>query len=281
MIRSVVERLTRRRFAKRKFQEKIDIWRLFVFAHHFKECDGRRVDVNIPNERTSFARQYHVVHSTVNEQVIKMLQNVKERLTKQPNMTQSWSFTLHTQKSTVQHPDAGEGLFIDGHVVPGTVVTFFPGTVYLPPDVSQITDYSDSDPHKTLSMMSRLDRCIIDANNYDITITTPDGPLNHPFAYGHKVNHPEPGVVPNLIPFSYEATASFPDELLSLIPNKYFRPPGFLYATPSKMRSLVFVAARHLENEELFTDYRLRPDVSHPDWYTSVDEEENRRLWTD
>jgi hypothetical protein len=188
---------------------------------------------------------------------------------------------LHVRKSTIQHSDAGEGLFLDGHVVPGTVLTFFPGTVYLPPDVSCLTDYSDSDSHKSLMMMSRLDRCVIDANNYNIAITSHSGSFNHPFALGHRVNHPPAGVIPNLLPLSYEAAARFPDELLDLIPNQYFRPPGFLYSTPSKMRCLVFIAARHIRNEELFIDYRLRPDVPHPDWYTAVDEEENRRLWTE
>lgn len=42
---------------------------MFVFAHYFRECGGKEVDVKMPNERTSYTKQYQFVHRTMNEQV--------------------------------------------------------------------------------------------------------------------------------------------------------------------------------------------------------------------
>ena len=41
----------------------------------------------------------------------------------------------------------------------------------------------------------------------------------------------------------------------------------------------MYVALRDIEDEELFVDYRINPDVGYPEWYKPVDEEVARRRW--
>lgn len=43
--------------------------------------------------------------------------------------------------------------------------------------------------------------------------------------------------------------------------------------------ALYFLSCRDLGDEEIFLNYRLTPHVTRPDWYTPVDEEEERRRW--
>lgn len=47
------------------------------------------------------------------------------------------------------------------------------------------------------------------------------------------------------------------------------------------VQSMVLVARRDVEDEELFVNYRLNPKlgVSLPPWYRSVDVEEDMRRW--
>ena len=45
--------------------------------------------------------------------------------------------------------------------------------------------------------------------------------------------------------------------------------------------SIALVASRDVEDqEELFLDYRLNPEMPLPDWYHIVDKDESTRRWT-
>jgi hypothetical protein len=160
-------------------------------------------------------------------------------------------------------------------VVAGTVLCFFPGTVYLPTDLKAIPDFPDigkANPY----LMSRSDNSVIDAMPYAAN----GGPEHEGvLAEGHMIRHPRPDEEANVMPFSYNVDPSFPKHLLPLIPNKYYKHPGLLYYSRSPMRTIVFVATRHIQDEELLLNYRLHPDSELPSWYTSQDTEEARERW--
>lgn len=56
---------------------------------------------------------------------------------------------------------------------------------------------------------------------------------------------------------------------------------GLVSSQHVKIPTVVLVASRFLENEEIFLNYRLNPKVptGMPDWYHPVDAEEDSRRW--
>lgn len=41
-------------------------------------------------------------------------------------------FCLQIRKSRIEHPESGYGVFVQGTILPGTVVALYPGVVYWP-----------------------------------------------------------------------------------------------------------------------------------------------------
>lgn len=41
-------------------------------------------------------------------------------------------FQLQIRKSKINHPASGHGVFVKGHIIPGTVVAVYPGAIYFP-----------------------------------------------------------------------------------------------------------------------------------------------------
>jgi hypothetical protein len=54
---------------------------------------------------------------------------------------------------------------------------------------------------------------------------------------------------------------------------------GLVPVETTDVRTLVLVATRDLEDEELLLNYRLSNYTRQPSWYHSVDAEEERRRW--
>ncbi|EDO39115.1 predicted protein [Nematostella vectensis] len=188
----------------KSYQEAIDIWDLYCMTYYYRHCGGQNVKMS-PPDPLEFDKQY--------QEVIQLLRNLQSE-SKQ-------SFSLSIKPSTIQHPEAGEGVFLDGSAVPGTVVMFHPGLVYLPPYIRKMPNYPWIDKDNTY-LMSRYDGCIVDPKGLDTDIQRSDGTMvAHPLAAGHKVNHAPPGTKPNILPFSYDFAKTFPEELLRLVPNKY------------------------------------------------------------
>ncbi|XP_032235811.2 uncharacterized protein LOC5510740 [Nematostella vectensis] len=254
----------------KSYQEAIDIWDLYCMTYYYRHCGGQNVKMS-PPDPLEFDKQYQEVHACVTKQVIQLLRNLQSE-SKQ-------SFSLSIKPSTIQHPEAGEGVFLDGSAVPGTVVMFHPGLVYLPPYIRKMPNYPWIDKDNTY-LMSRYDGCIVDPKGLDTDIQRSDGTMvAHPLAAGHKVNHAPPGTKPNILPFSYDFAKTFPEELLRLVPNKYYREPNFLFKTPAVLRSVVYVTTDHVHNQELCVNYRLNPAIKLPEWYTPVDRKEDSRRW--
>lgn len=50
-------------------------------------------------------------------------------------------------------------------------------------------------------------------------------------------------------------------------------------AKPQQAKGLAFVAVQPMQDQEIFLNYRLNPQVQKPAWYTPVDVEEDKRRW--
>ncbi|KAH0934816.1 LOW QUALITY PROTEIN: hypothetical protein HID58_011933 [Brassica napus] len=117
----------------------------------------------------------------------------------------------------------------------------------------------------------------------------------NPLAFGHLANHPGKETNPNVMICPYD----FPlveKDLRPYVPNVSFGDSGevkmkrfgsFWFKTGGSngveapvLKTLVLVATRALRDEELLLNYRLSNSKRRPDWYTPVNEEEDRRRWS-
>jgi len=105
--------------------------------------------------------------------------------------------------------------------------------------------------------------------------------FRNPFGIAQYINHPPPGVKPNVMCFGYEFPDCFPEELKPYIPHVHAKKPNIFFQTMVNcyMRSIVCLTTRHVKDEELFLNYRYNPVNPYPDWYEQPDLEEAKRRW--
>ena len=119
----------------------------------------------------------------------------------------------------------------------------------------------------------------------------------NPLAFAHYANHPAKGVAPNVMICPYDFPLTEKDMRVH-IPNVVFgnledtnmkRIGSFWFKYGSSksdgsdaplLKTLVLVATRALCDEEVLLNYRLSNLKRRPEWYTPVDEEEDRRRWS-
>ncbi|VAI58828.1 unnamed protein product [Triticum turgidum subsp. durum] len=119
----------------------------------------------------------------------------------------------------------------------------------------------------------------------------------NPLAFGHFANHPPGGSTPNVMicPYDFPLTEK---DMRVYIPNIAFggeepvtmkrfgsfwfksRAPGKETGESPVLRTLVLVSTRSVCDEELYLNYRYSSSKGRPDWYTPVDEEEDKRRWS-
>ncbi|GMN52513.1 hypothetical protein TIFTF001_021648 [Ficus carica] len=119
----------------------------------------------------------------------------------------------------------------------------------------------------------------------------------NPLALAQYANHPAKGMTPNVMvcPYDFPLTEK---EMRAYIPNVVFgnldetnmkRLGSFWFKYGSSkipgsdipfLKTLVFVATRALSDEEVLLNYRLSNLKRRPEWYTPVDEEEDKRRWS-
>ncbi|VAI46877.1 unnamed protein product [Triticum turgidum subsp. durum] len=119
----------------------------------------------------------------------------------------------------------------------------------------------------------------------------------NPLAFGHFANHPPGGSTPNVMicPYDFPLTEK---DMRAYIPNIAFggeepvtmkrfgsfwfksRAPGKQTGESPVLRTLVLVSTRSVCDEELFLNYRYSSSKGRPEWYTPVDEEEDKRRWS-
>eukprot|EP00301_Raphidiophrys_heterophryoidea_P024519 c7991_g1_i1.p1 GENE.c7991_g1_i1~~c7991_g1_i1.p1 ORF type:complete len:186 (-),score=41.96 c7991_g1_i1:10-567(-) len=183
-------------------------------------------------------------------------------------MKDAFGFILRRAKSCV--PFAGDGLFMVGSVCPGTVVCFYPGTVYHPWDVQKLPGglkHFDNNSY----LIARFDSLFIDGRN-------PEPTLAGPLGLAHLINHPPKGGVANVMPYSFDVPTSLDKSLHSLVPNTYHSDPP-LGTEIYMMKSLVVVSLEHIQDTELFLNYRMNPKLKYPSWYFPQDGSEDRMRW--
>ncbi|XP_004505812.1 uncharacterized protein [Cicer arietinum] len=118
----------------------------------------------------------------------------------------------------------------------------------------------------------------------------------NPLALAHFANHPSKGVLPNVMicPYDFPLTEN---NIRVYIPNILFgndevkmrRLGSFWFKFGGSknsglnvptLKSLVLISTRAIQDEELLLNYRLSNTKRRPEWYSPVDEEEDRRRWS-
>jgi hypothetical protein len=206
----------------------------------------------------------------------------------------SIDFTIEVQSSQVA-PNAGQGVFVKmkeigksrNIILPGTVVTLYPGKVHLTEYLINPQYLQSLLPDPQFELMVRTDQVIIDGRNIDMKILM----QQNAYALGHLLNHCGQTKIPNLLQVTYDYPDSgkdipdFPRGLRHRIPNQYAHPPsmlGKLSLGPCCMKGLVFIATEVIsDGDELLIDYKLKPSdrKSFPTWYESYDEMNAQRRW--
>ena len=201
-------------------------------------------------------------------------------------------FELCVRKSVIDHPESGYGVFVDkGEILPGTVVAFYPGTVHFHHNLTKrVIDGNEY-------MISRYDDAVIDGRHWDrkqeistrksiqyehIAIKSKTlEKFRNPYGIGQYVNHPAPGVQPNLMSYSYDFPVEFPEALRPYIPNDYYEEPSGLSRRPGIiMHAVILVSVRKVaQGEELLLNYRFNPANPYPDWYAQPNLEDATRRW--
>ncbi|CAM9099009.1 unnamed protein product [Discosporangium mesarthrocarpum] len=189
------------------------------------------------------------------------------------------------KESTI--PGAGMGLFVEGCAPEGALVAIYPGLVHLPENLCEPDYIAELLPDDDFFLMARADGCVVDAR-------TASGLPGSPFAVAQAANHPPEGMGANVLQTAYDFPSLsrggvwgrgggvFPEHLRPFIPNRYKLPPRLFGGKIDRwalVETVVLVAARKLQDEEVLMNYRFNPSLPAPEWYTPVDEEEARMRW--
>lgn len=171
-------------------------------------------------------------------------------------------------------PEAGRGIFLDGRVLTGTVIAFFPGDIwareFLVDMTDELAEYFATNPKHQLRL--RSDELLVDCRASPYTV------LQNPWAIAHIANHPTPDTFPNAlaIPIDYyEEWKLKRSGLEKYIPNQYAREPPILGTRLLNRhvideQGMLLLSSRQVFNEEITYDYMLLHKEP-PDWYHKVD----------
>lgn len=222
-------------------------------------------------------------------------------------------FSVQVSESSL--PNAGDGVHVIGKATRGSVVAIYPGLVGTQEHLEEIMMELDRDAcndggEGLNDIVVRFDGVVIDGS-VDVTsihendkstwkwFYSPDtrathanlGTVAHPYAVGHRINHANLSGDVNVIQLAFDyPIEEFPEYLRPYVPNRLFK-TGWLSAgftgwlvrngkKASLAHTLVYVATRDIEDEEIFVDYRLNPELGYPEWYTPLDEDEAARRWS-
>eukprot|EP01126_Amoeba_proteus_P042034 TRINITY_DN4550_c0_g1_i4.p1 TRINITY_DN4550_c0_g1~~TRINITY_DN4550_c0_g1_i4.p1 ORF type:complete len:382 (-),score=73.80 TRINITY_DN4550_c0_g1_i4:782-1927(-) len=225
-------------------------------------------------------------------------------------------FQLQIKKSDITHPASGYGVWVcDGVIWPGTVIAIYPGVVYSPEGLTEslikdndymISRYDNmvidgrSWEKRSKALQQRLIQLsYATGHKLDTTATTgattttadatTESPAEYnsnikkyrnPFGIANYMNHPPPGVKPNVLAYAYDFPNTLSPQAIPFIPNIYGNELSpFLYTSSCVMRSVVVLAKQKISNQELYLNYRYNPSNPYPDWYVQPDVEEAKRRW--
>lgn len=184
-----------------------------------------------------------------------------------------WRWGVH------QHQAAVRASSFAAACAASSVLSAYPGVIYHIADLPQMATSILPDNHYMLFLHNGV---VIDGRPHgpssdifeaccqrDSCIdAASDPPLikDSVLALGHKVNHPPPGMAPNVRVVPFDLGRDEHAALHRFLPVVHASAPS--ESTPSK-RTAVLVACRPLCDEELWLDYKLS-ETNHrlPEWYT-------------
>ncbi|KAL3148070.1 hypothetical protein ABBQ38_014355 [Trebouxia sp. C0009 RCD-2024] len=143
---------------------------------------------------------------------------------------QRLGYSLTVQPSGIAHPDAGDGLFLQGGAPVGAVVALYPGLVYEPMHYRQIPGFPKIDANNDY-FLARFDGALIDGQSWgrgrqtlskQQPVDMGSNPhnssrqaslaelyqkeLRHPLALAHYANHPAAGSQANVMVAAFDVT---------------------------------------------------------------------------
>ncbi|OMJ80535.1 hypothetical protein SteCoe_19176 [Stentor coeruleus] len=209
----------------------------------------------------------------------------------EPKLMDKVGHILKIEKSSINHPQAGNGVFVysDNPIYPGTLLGFFPGVIYNKDTInkSKILNRSMTElpyllrwngnavfhdehlfyPPFKLGYGAEEYIEMREKNKKEMPIEVLPQQIN-PYALGHLINHPPPGVPPNACLIDFEIPESFfPSFLLKHFP--YMRYSISPSAPPTPFHTIGIISLNTLKNEELFINYgteRFQQNYI-PDWF--------------
>lgn len=201
--------------------------------------------------------------------------------------------SIRVKPSSIVHPDAGMGAWIQGSANVGQIIALFPGVVYSQNHHRKIPGYPSLGKTGDF-LMARFDGNIIDARawmeykNLDVLENERSQLLcglerNNPLAVGHMINHPPTDGSPNVIPAAFDLTIDEGMDKRKMLPVvQYTDETVEERHQVVSISGIAFVALRQMKDEEVFVDYRLNPTVlgGIPKWYHPVNDDENSRRWS-
>jgi hypothetical protein len=241
------------------------------------------------------------------EKLNRMRQIEQERLqTLTPKLESQMEWYLRIQPSKITN--AKNGLFVHGKCPRGTVIGIYPGMAYSTTTVKRLNIlneyllqcYPGREGGTHVNGEIWKERFFNTMYNHKAQLPAERDSKNkwlpneeknekllghlignrfmNPFAQLHMVNHPPSSVVPNVVVSPFVVNSTFPKSLLCYIPNKHFIAPFLLLSDYGMLRTIVYIAERDLQDEEVYVDYRLNP-LHHPEWYVPIDEEKDMLVW--
>lgn len=185
------------------------------------------------------------------------------------------------------------GLFLIGAARAGTLMTLYPGTLYLPGDdpilfpslgnhfLLSLHNRGGTLDGRDSSLLSRFiytssasrDRYIrhfdtswlhhrrkvaafVAASRTPSALTPGDvPPAINPLGLGHFANHHPPTRLPSLAYISFNIPLDFPLQLSGVIPNVYWSPAHFETTSNVLTSAVALMTLRDVKDEELFVDY--------------------------
>lgn len=261
---------------------------LFKFVHELGGMDPYPQPLN-PAKEESFEAELDQVTRHTEQELSR-----DERIIDKPIPHHGKAFTLHISKSKIDHPEAGFGVHVKGHILPGTVLAIYAGTVHFPYTLNENAIKGNN------YMYGRYDGVVVDGRDWErkafaarrlqtrlerVGQSIKDEKtllrFRNPFGIAQYINHPPGGKQPNVMCVGYEFPNTFPDELKPYIPHEHVKEPNIFFNTMTDcyIRSIMCIATRHITDEELFLNYRYNPINPYPDWYVQPDVAEAERRW--
>lgn len=178
-------------------------------------------------------------------------------------------FTVERGPSTL--PQGGTGVFVTSGCVPkGSVVAFYPGTVYYPHEAIFFQSIGNS------FIFRCIDGVLIDGNDRGLSKMIfnscsqrdRQGPFNvcdsswltaclqNPLAIGQYVNNQSKELPANVAYQEFSVPMDFPFHLRQFLPNVFYSPHSAEDLTQRALRLVVLVSVRDIRaGEELFSTY--------------------------